>query len=70
MKSKSGITFLVDEQGKKSSVLMSIKSFKKMMSDLEDLQDLDLVHKRMLKQSKPIPYDKVMKELLGDDAKK
>ena len=70
MKSKSGITILVDEHGNKSSVLMTVKEFKKLMDDLEDLQDLDLAYKRMKIKSKPIPMEKVMKELLGNAAKK
>jgi len=70
MKTKSNITILIDENGKKSSVLMNVKSFKKLMNDLEDLQDLDVAHKRMSVKSKPIPFDEVMKELLGNVAKK
>jgi len=70
MKSNSGITILVDEEGNKSSVLISVKNFKKLMNDLEDLQDLDVVYKRMSLNSKPIPYEEVMKELLGNAAKK
>lgn len=70
MKSKLNIDILVDEKGKKTRVLMSIKHFKKLMDELENLQDLDLVYKRMSQNNKPIPYEEVMKELLGDVAKK
>ena len=70
MKSKLNVDVFVDEHGNKTSVLMDIKQFKKLMNDLEVLQDLDLVYKRMSVKSKPIPFDDVMKELFGDVAKK
>ncbi len=70
MKSKLKVEILVDEHGNKTSVLMDIKQFKKLMYNLEILQDLDLVYKRMSVKSKPIPFDDVMKELFGDVAKK
>ena len=70
MKSKYEIKILVDEHDNKTGVLMSVKNFKKMMNELEDLQDLDLAYKRMSRNSKPISWDQAMKELFGDDAKK
>jgi hypothetical protein len=70
MKIKSKITILVDEHGNQSSVLMSVKHFKKLMNDLEDLQDLVLVKKRMKMKSTSRPLEEVMKELLDNATKK
>ncbi len=70
MKSKFGIKFMFDEKGKKTGVLIHIKDFKRLIEELEDLKDLAVAYERTSKNFKPIPYEKIRKELFGDDAKK
>jgi chaperonin cofactor prefoldin len=70
MKSKTGVRFIFDEKGKKTGVLIRIKQFEKLMQELEDLKDLATVYERTGKKFKPIPYEKIRKELFGNAAKK
>lgn len=69
MKSKSGIKIIFDEKGNKTGVLLRIKDFEKLMDELEDLKDLTVAYERRSKEFKPIPYEKIRKELFGNDEK-
>jgi len=72
MKSKLNINpkILYDEKGNKKGVILKVKEFEKMIEELEDLHDLHSAYERLSKNYKPIPYEKIRKELLGDDSKK
>lgn len=61
---------LYDEKGKKSGVLLKIKAFEKLVEELEDLHDLKTIYKQKNKKFRPIPYEKIKKELFGNDGKK
>jgi hypothetical protein len=69
MKLKTGIKTLYDEDGNKTAVLMTIKYFEKLMEELEDLKDILTVYQRTRKKSTIIPYEKIRKEIFGNDAK-
>lgn len=70
MKSKLKINILMDEKGNKAHVLMSVQQFNKLISELEDIQDLKALYKLSRKKFKPIPYDEIRKEIFGNVAKK
>lgn len=70
MKSKLKVEILMDEHGNKTNVLMSVDEFNKLISELEDVQDLKALYKLSRKKFKPIPYDEVRKEVFGNVAKK
>jgi len=61
MKSTLNIQTIFDEQGNKIGVMMSVKQFKRLMSDREDLQDLYVAYQRTQKKEKTIPLEQVMK---------
>jgi hypothetical protein len=69
MKLKTGIKTFYDEDGNKTGVLITMKEFEKLIEELEDLQDILTVYERTSKKSTPIPYEKIRKEMFGDDAK-
>ena len=69
MKLKTGIQTLYDKDGNKTAVLMTMKYFEKLMEELEDLQDILTVYERTSKKSILIPYEKIRKEIFGDDKK-
>lgn len=70
MKSKYTIKYIFNDKGKKTGVLISVEDFEKIMQELEDLQDLATVYEVKSKKFKPIPYEKIRKELFGKNAKK
>ena len=70
MKSKLNIEILMDENGDKANVLMSADEFNKLISELEDVQDLKSLYKLSRKKLKTIPYEEVRKEIFGNGAKK
>lgn len=70
MKSKYPIKFIFNEMGEKIQVIMRFRDFQKLMQELEDLSDLVTVYEVKSKKFKPIPYEKVIKEVFGKNAKK
>jgi PHD/YefM family antitoxin component YafN of YafNO toxin-antitoxin module len=70
MKSKAKVTIIFDEHGKKSGVLLSVKQYNKLMSDLEDLDDLTIALQRMGYKGKTTSLEDVRKELFGNVSKK
>ena len=65
----SGSEVLYDEKGKKSGIVIKVKNFEKLMEELEDLHDLNMIYKRKKEKSKSVPYEEVRKKLFGDDGK-
>lgn len=47
--------FLIDVKGKKTGVLLSIKDYKKLMEELEELDDIKAYDKAKKKNEKTIP---------------
>ncbi|MEX0849128.1 MAG: hypothetical protein WD055_02770 [Candidatus Dependentiae bacterium] len=68
MKLKIKPGFFYDEEGNKIGVLLKLEEFGEIMDELEDLHDVCMVYERTAQETKTIPYDEVMKEVL--DAKK
>jgi ribosomal 30S subunit maturation factor RimM len=66
MKPISNIQIILNEQGKKVGVIMKVKQFKRLMNDLEDLQDLRIAYIRTQKKEKTIPFEQVMKDFFNN----
>ena len=52
--------FITDTQGKKLSVILPIRDYKKMLDELEDIKTYD---KAKARKSEPVPFDQAVKEL-------
>ena len=50
--------FITDNKGKKLSAILSMKDFKSIIEDLEELEDIKLYDKSKKSKSKSIPIDK------------
>lgn len=59
MKTIESIRMICDEKGAKVGVIMSVKTFKKLMEKLEDLQDLNSAYKRTQKKEKTVSFEQV-----------
>lgn len=62
--------YITDDKGKKLSVVLSIKEYKKIMEELEDLEDIRAYDKAMNRKQEFIPLDKAIKELEATRKKK
>lgn len=58
MAKKRAVEFLVDEKGRRKSVLMSYETYLELMEDIADLQTI-----AERKDEKPVPLDAVRKAL-------
>jgi hypothetical protein len=54
--------FITDDTGKKLSVVLSIKEYRAIMEELEELEDIRLYDEVKAKNEKPIPLDDYLKE--------
>ncbi|MBU1720817.1 MAG: hypothetical protein KKA07_17255 [Bacteroidetes bacterium] len=59
--------FITDTQGRKLSVILSIKDYQKMLEDLEELEDIRLYDASRAEQSDTMPAEKAFQML---DAKR
>lgn len=59
--------FITDEQGKKIAVIIPLKSYQKMLEDLEELDDIRLYDEAKKTKGKAIPAAEAFKQL---DAKR
>jgi len=66
---KSKVKTIFDEKDNKIAVLLRIKDFERLMTELEDLKDLCVAYEVKSKNYKTIPYEQVRKELFGDKTK-
>lgn len=55
-------SFLTDAKGKKVAVLLPIKEYKKMLSDLEELEDIRLYDEIKKRGEKSIPFEQYLKQ--------
>jgi len=55
--------FITDQKGKKLSVILPIKDYKKIMEELEELEDIRLYDEAMENKDKSIPADKAFKQI-------
>lgn len=53
--------YITDNKGKKISVVLSIKEYKKIMEELEELEDIRLYDEAMEDKEPSIPIDKAFK---------
>jgi hypothetical protein len=59
---KNKPTFLFNEEGKKTGVLLKFADFNKMMEELEDYYDYELIKKRSKKHYKTYTREEVLAE--------
>jgi len=59
--------FITDEQGKKIAVIIPLKSYQKMLEDLEELDDIRLYDEAKKAKGKAVPASEAFKQL---DAKR
>jgi hypothetical protein len=62
--------YITDDKGKKLSVILPIKDYKKIMEELEDLEDMRLYDEGMLDTGKSIPADTAFKSIEANRKKK
>lgn len=55
--------YITNDKGKKISVVLSIKEYKKIMEELEDLEDIKAYDKAMNRKQEFIPLDKAIQEI-------
>lgn len=48
--------YIIDKKGKKLSVVISIEQYKKMLEDLEELEDVQLYDAVKARKEKSIPF--------------
>lgn len=57
--------FIYDEKDKKTGVLFTIRDFERIMEELEDFYDYELIKKRCKKKEKTFTPEEVMAEIMG-----
>lgn len=62
--------YITDDKGKKLSVVLSIKDYKKIMEELEELEDIRLYDEAMADKEPSIPIDKAFKIIEAKRKKK
>ena len=62
--------FVIDAKGKKVSVLLPIKEYKKLLDDLEELEDIKAYDNAANRKQEFIPLDKALKEIEATRKKK
>lgn len=54
--------FITDDKGNKVSVVLPIKQYKKMIEELEELEDIKLYDEAKASKGKSIPFDEYLKK--------
>lgn len=54
--------FVTDDLGNKLAVILPIKTYNKMLEDLEDIEDVKLYDKVKSRKEEPIPFDDYLKK--------
>lgn len=55
--------YITDEKGKKVSVVLPIKEYKKILEELEDLEDIRSYDRMMESKAEYIPLNKALKQI-------
>lgn len=55
--------YVIDENGEKTEVILSIEAYKKLLEELEELEELKLYDETKSKENETLPFDEAMKEL-------
>lgn len=64
------LQYITDKKGKKLSVVLSMKDYKKIMEDLEELEDIRLYDEAMASKEPSLPVDKAFKLIEAKRKKK
>ncbi|HKJ76716.1 MAG TPA: hypothetical protein VKA64_05890 [Gammaproteobacteria bacterium] len=59
--------FVVDSDGHKRSVVLPIEEWEKIVSELEELEDIRAYDQAKQEGSSPVPFEKAVREIRGDD---
>jgi len=57
------VNYIIDEKGRKVAVQLSLKRYKKLLADSEELEDIKEYRKAKAKKSKPIPFEDAFREI-------
>ena len=63
MRSENNVQYLVDEKGKKTAVLLSMKEYEEMLGRIEDLKDALELDQSVRNAEGFRSYDEIRKEL-------
>lgn len=55
--------YVIDENGNKTEVILSIETYKKLLEELEELEELKLYDEAKSSENEILPFDEAMKEL-------
>jgi len=55
--------YVVDENGNKTEVILSIEVYKKLLEELEELEEVMLYDKSKSTENEILPFDEAMKEI-------
>jgi len=55
--------YLVDENGRRVSVILDIKEYEKLLADLEELQDIRAYDEAMASSEEAIPLEQALEEM-------
>ncbi|PIP53961.1 MAG: hypothetical protein COX07_07870 [Bacteroidetes bacterium CG23_combo_of_CG06-09_8_20_14_all_32_9] len=55
--------FVINSAGKRLSVILPIKDYKKILDELEELEDIRAYDATKAKKSKVIPFEQAVKEI-------
>ena len=55
--------YITDTKGKKTSVILPIREYEKMIEALEDLEDIKAYDRAKSRKSEPIPFEQAVKEI-------
>ena len=58
----SGAQFITDDKGKKQAVILSMKEYKKIVEELEELEDIKMYDEVKSKNEKSIPFSDYLKK--------
>ncbi len=56
--------FIYDEEGEKTGILLTLRDFERIVEELEDFYDYEIVKKRSKKKEKTFTPEQVMAEIL------
>jgi hypothetical protein len=59
--------YIIDKKGRKVAVQVSIKTFKKLMADSEELEEIKEYRKARAHKGDPIPFDQAFMEIEDAD---
>ncbi|MBW0434546.1 hypothetical protein DLM76_12540 [Leptospira yasudae] len=62
--------YIIDEKGKKNSVVLSIQEYKKILESLQELEDVRLYDEVKAKREKSVPLQEFLKARSGKKNKR